>query len=871
MVDQKVWSPTLVTECKNPPIKSNRCSIDWSSKEVQEWKANAIKMQEAHVKDNSRTLWFSYLPEERDAIELRILITLYGIRTPQQKTKAAPSCPLKTYSHEERLHAKKVKKSIIKQSGNAEKICFNVIFISHATIGADEKLLATEEPVFIVKGSRRPVDRNGRGYNNFDSYTNNNDLDRGGVIYPENGTYTPEGDERVNLIASESPNSSLLCRAKAITDTVVMVGGIVLTVTGLVLLAPVSIFSAATTAAIASGSFYGGAVLTAYSVISSGISICNKLNDSGNNDESIRTEIFTIATAVLSAYTQRLSSVMAVGAKQGKTLADTINGLTKLEQKIFPLLNYIKLITMFSGVTGLCSAFIDLWKKKERSWLDYFQFSMLLFMTANTLAKPWTLKGIFDSEQMKCLDAIKDELNKDESKTEFDKMREKCENSNEKAYMIRNLNQIENKNEFFELINKTGSVVECTADGLIINHKIDIHPSAYNAIGKDIILMRNAQAAEYENASFQKSIENKDSFGNLIKNLDENQVEEFKQKLSDLSKLPNEQRQEAMKELYQEFGGNEKTFDQQWEKGKIAYEKDMTKQINKMVTNMSNGITDKDQIDDFKKLQELSIKQVQGVITADDKEKLKEIVDKCSAHRKERFFQSSADYRRITDNYEREAANGKNLEQWKADFRQLENNHKNGSISNEEYNSEKEKISNGLERATEVRKNREQIEAKGLQLQNDLNNAEMSKNEDAIATAKKNLEDFQQREIINEVQKYSKDITTFNNGQSERLCYRIDVEKVKYNLQEIYGRSDYENVTINGKKLFENMSLGDYDRLNRVLNVYERQNYNKTDLMNAASAIAQDQQFQGLVQSPRDLACITEAMVQMKVRLIFYL
>ena len=40
-------------------------------------------MQEAHVRDNNRTEWFAYTPEQRDAIELRILVALYGVRTPK--------------------------------------------------------------------------------------------------------------------------------------------------------------------------------------------------------------------------------------------------------------------------------------------------------------------------------------------------------------------------------------------------------------------------------------------------------------------------------------------------------------------------------------------------------------------------------------------------------------------------------------------------------------------------------------------------------------------------------------------------------------------------------------------------------------------
>ena len=75
------WKPQLV----RPPEKDpeGRTCFDWNDEKLKKWKSDAIKMQEAHIRDNNRTEWFAYKPEERDAIELRILIALHGIRIPQ--------------------------------------------------------------------------------------------------------------------------------------------------------------------------------------------------------------------------------------------------------------------------------------------------------------------------------------------------------------------------------------------------------------------------------------------------------------------------------------------------------------------------------------------------------------------------------------------------------------------------------------------------------------------------------------------------------------------------------------------------------------------------------------------------------------------
>jgi hypothetical protein len=75
------WTPKLV----RPPEKNpeGRTYLDWNDQKLQKWKADAIKMQEVHVRDNNRTEWFAYAPEERDSIELRILMAVYGFRVPQ--------------------------------------------------------------------------------------------------------------------------------------------------------------------------------------------------------------------------------------------------------------------------------------------------------------------------------------------------------------------------------------------------------------------------------------------------------------------------------------------------------------------------------------------------------------------------------------------------------------------------------------------------------------------------------------------------------------------------------------------------------------------------------------------------------------------
>jgi hypothetical protein len=68
------------------------------------------------------------------------------------------------------------------------------------------------------------------------------------------------------------------------------------------------------------------------------------------------------------------------------------------------------MITFVSSSSALFSSFVELWNKKERTWLDYYQFCMALFMTVNVLTKPKTIQGVFESEQLQYLNQIKKNL-----------------------------------------------------------------------------------------------------------------------------------------------------------------------------------------------------------------------------------------------------------------------------------------------------------------------------------------------------------------------------------------------------------------------------------------------------------------------------
>jgi hypothetical protein len=70
-----------------PENPQGKTYFDWNDDRLKKWKEDAILMQESHVKDNNYTKSFVYKRDERDSLELRILITMCGLRTPPVSLK----------------------------------------------------------------------------------------------------------------------------------------------------------------------------------------------------------------------------------------------------------------------------------------------------------------------------------------------------------------------------------------------------------------------------------------------------------------------------------------------------------------------------------------------------------------------------------------------------------------------------------------------------------------------------------------------------------------------------------------------------------------------------------------------------------------
>uniref|UniRef100_A0AC34QT97 DUF4781 domain-containing protein n=1 Tax=Panagrolaimus sp. JU765 TaxID=591449 RepID=A0AC34QT97_9BILA len=306
--------------------------FDWDAPKLQEWSIKAQEMQNVHCNENNGTKSFDYDDTESDAIQLRVCQSLFGLRhtSPEAEKKGLPKGTifsfLRAYSWIERKRARKFQKKIVQYGKNNDgKFVFNLVFVSSAFPDGKGGFNASENAVFVLGESQNVyLDAGCRKYDSWEDYQLENTLPNGVMLYPKDGNYTPKPDNVVILNARETPACTPSAKAKEFIDQVVMVGGLLLTGAVVVSMLPFTLFSAATMAAISTGSFYIGGALTTYSAA---MGIYDKIQ----HDESIMTEMFMVATVACSALSQVVSRSWAdqfgKNIANGESWSNVVKGL----------------------------------------------------------------------------------------------------------------------------------------------------------------------------------------------------------------------------------------------------------------------------------------------------------------------------------------------------------------------------------------------------------------------------------------------------------------------------------------------------------------------------------------------------------------
>jgi hypothetical protein len=553
--------------------------------------------------------------------------------------------------------------------------------------------------------------------------------------------------------------------------------------------------------------------------------------------------------------------------------------------------------------------------------------------------------------------------------------------SDQRAYVIRNLNRIENRTEFFELVAKDKSTVKFNADRIAINSAIDISPENYNNICKSVFIDGLNKMNAFKNQNSSKIIQNK-----FLEKIPVEDKENFQNELKEIEKLPLAEQKDALKKILP--GMSDQDFNQTWESTESEITKNIKEDSQKLIKNLKAGVLEssiessfeevsklppanqkaefrrlnprmsdeeiekswnkKKAFDNFKKLEDLTEKSINGTITDNEKAELKNVMDECSRHRKENFFSSSKSPSIIQEktlekqfdkiqNEKKEAlktslARIENLplEEQKEALKELFPNMTREEFEkswkdakNEELRSNnnafKDKLFQKFNKNEEVLKklkksmpdisklspHQQKDALKNLipnmptdefealwntaindQPKNNKNTAfgeklidkSLANNKEAVKNSLRDISNLpldQQRNAFRHLapemsdekfdeswkntidEQFKDNIKTFTNARNERLCYRINVERVQNFYKTFFNNHPYHHCA---KSLLNkaNMKLGDYDRLNRVLDDYESKGIDTEKITSAAFKIAEDPRFEKNFKSPKDIASITE-------------
>ncbi|CAF1289313.1 unnamed protein product [Adineta steineri] len=676
------------------------------------------------------------------------------------------------------------------------------------------------------------MDAGGRVYKDWNDYLRNNHLPQSVMIYPKDGTYTPEDEngkpkEKVTLIAQEAQSCKPSAVVKNMIDTVVVATGLALTAASLVTAVPLGIFAASTLATISTGSYYIGLACTAYSVTTNGY-------DKFTHDESVTTELLLVGTTALSGLTaylnQSWSKTMAEQVRKMDSWDDVVLGVSRTQKIIFATLNVIKAaMSALSAVTAFC----HLWMKKNRTWLDYYQLCISLFFFTNTITKPIFLQQVFESEQGKYIENdIRTRIERNEAHEELDKAVKEAKTTQQKTYLIRNLQKIHDLDGHFYRVHQTGSIIEYTEKGLIVNNQLPLSPEAYNQMGKEQLLQRLNDIKLYpteqerdkhittllkdyvsENDDCKKyakdyvdgnmNDEQKGKFNNWVKEMAIRRKVQFFHDSAKFKDTP--QYRKEIRNIETTMGGNKNV--EAWHQEK-----------NQLDADLNDGKIDQQQYN----TKDSEIKQ--GLEKAKHAQQLRKGIDK--------YVQTpSLNKQTVVENHMKERAGGKTEEQWEKTCENLENN--------------LNKLPDAVKAKPEVQQ----------RFSDDISAAKQ--NAQIAKLAKIEIEPLLKETWVDDTKTLyaMKD----NYERNENFVWYVTEDNTKSSIEEVWGVSDYRTATVHGQPIFKDLDINGADEVSCIINSCGG---NAVETINTARKLAEDPACQMKVGNVRDFSHLINAARQ---------
>jgi len=327
------------------------------------------------------------------------------------------------------------------------------------------------------------IDHVGRVYDDWNNFLEENILDRMWICVPKNGLYSDSGDQEIEFYDQTKKGEIVqavdkLSTVTNITTSLTMLTGAIMSFTPL---APFGI-------ALMTASAIVGAPSAVYGT---GRSI-SRLVDRGRHDQSI-----SLANAeARSCWISTVASVLSFG-----TMASTTSLATKAANGIIvtagvrTFCTSLNVTSLSMNGIGIINSIFEVANKKPEdiTAFDILQLTTSIFFFTNSLVNFKTANNIVKDAQKATIDSMRNNLNDDVSKKNFDSLLRNTKKQSGRMHgsadFIRAVKHIDNKNDFFEAIglsSNTGTVkAKFNREGLVnINNELIIHPKAFMQINE---------------------------------------------------------------------------------------------------------------------------------------------------------------------------------------------------------------------------------------------------------------------------------------------------------------------------------------------------------------------------------------------------
>ena len=334
------------------------------------------------------------------------------------------------YNHEQRKHAKKIKKKIWKYAKD-DQVSVNVIYISTACFTIEDELVASEIPVFVIDGkliysifnrihietskqcireftdqdSYTYVDTEGHIYHSFEDYKKNNTLPQGPMIYPKHGYYVSNCSE---LEANITPACNCGERIIQVFENTKKIVGIVIKMCNVVMYCSGPQFCAFVAVAVK----YGSYICMGLSALKSGFNLYKAYSRGHNTSIEWASNI----AYFLSISTSFISKTMDIYYIQKAKNKMPITEVSYFAKKLYTTL---KLLSIAANAVSIVMIIMNTINKSYHSVNDYFQLMISFFIFVNSLVSPKTIEELFSKESAKLVESSINSSKLDEIETEI--------------------------------------------------------------------------------------------------------------------------------------------------------------------------------------------------------------------------------------------------------------------------------------------------------------------------------------------------------------------------------------------------------------------------------------------------------------------